>query len=63
MLPISEKRTLADEIYRMLYNCKAVEWSMGNMRTINLYCGTDPAYKVIHDENFKKLHFPGCGLF
>ena len=40
-----------------------MDWSMGNMRTINLYCGTDPSYEVIHDENFKKLHFAGCGLF
>jgi hypothetical protein len=35
--------------------------SMGNLRTINKFCGKDPTYSILHD-NTPGLHFPGCGL-
>lgn len=35
---------------------------MGNLRTINQYCGLDPFVNVTHDENNKLMHFPGCGV-
>lgn len=50
------------KIFQMLNSCIAIDWSMGNFRTINLYCGQDPFYEVIHDEIYKTLHFTGCGL-
>ena len=46
----------------MLNACRALDWSMGNAKTINLYCGKDPFFEVIHDEIFKTVHFKGCGL-
>eukprot|EP00347_Sterkiella_histriomuscorum_P007352 403349276 len=49
-------------MYRYLDNCYAYTWSMGNKKTINQYCGTDPFFKVVHDPSNTNLHFPGCGL-
>jgi hypothetical protein len=35
---------------------------MGNSRTIDRYCGTDPFLTVIHDPTDPTAHYPGCGL-
>lgn len=51
-----------EALLNMLDTCQALNWSMGNERTINQYCGQDPDYEVVHDINDRRLHFPGCGI-
>lgn len=36
-------------------------WAMGNLQTINKFCGKDPLKTTVHD-NTPGLHFPGCGM-
>jgi len=57
----SEYAEQKDIILAMVNNCRAISWSMGNTKTNNLYCGKDPDYNQVHDENYRDLHFYGCG--
>ena len=35
--------------------------SMGNVRTVNSWCGKDPFSTIVHN-NDPGFHYPGCGL-
>lgn len=35
---------------------------MGNLSTIDSYCGKDPNFTVIHDKDKPDKHFDGCGF-
>lgn len=52
-----------DTVKYMLDYCQALDWSMGNLGTIDTYCGVDPSINITHDANNKSLHFPGCGYY
>ena len=55
-------RTSEEIVMNTIDNCQALSWSMGNMQTINSYCGTDPFFTVVHDVNDRLVHFDGCGV-
>jgi hypothetical protein len=35
---------------------------MGNSSTVDFFCGKDPDFSVVHDEDEPDKHYPGCGL-
>jgi hypothetical protein len=35
---------------------------MGNSSTVDFYCGLDPTFTVIHDEDDPTKHYDGCGF-
>lgn len=42
--------------------CILIPWSMGNLSTTDFFCGQDPYFTIVHDDNDPAKHYDGCGF-
>ena len=65
--PLEDCYQSDESVLRLLDTCKFESFTMGNYRTVDLFCGKDVDETFIHDPYnlvllTQALHYPGCGL-